>query len=340
MVRKAAELLARVGRRDEAAKMLADMLAAAPARVGAPYQGGASAGEHPVLARLYEHAGGRQAFRRSHARGHSVAGADESDRPGPGRGAACARARAGQHRTAHRAGQSAAVDQRPRRARIANSKRRARSPRPTTASSATSAWWSSAWANTTTAEAYLRGAVEANPKDLRSRLDLARCLLNQKRFAEAAQSLRDAITTFPDRAEVYAMLGHVLRWRGEHPEALVHLARAVELAPDNSLAMVEIAQIREEIGEFEPALDLHRRAAEARKDPSYNATIYCHALLAAGRGREAWATNMNRVECAAAAHAAGRSRVGWRAACGQIRSSSSTKAVPATRFAMPAPIPM
>ena len=144
------------------------------------------------------------------------------------------------------------------------------------------------------AETHLRRAVEEEPTDLRSHLALARCILNQKRFADAAALLRSAICTFPDRAEVYALLGHVLRWCGEHAEALVHLSRAVELAPDNRLAMVEIAQIREELGEFEPALELHRRAAEKRG--SYNATIFCHALLAAGRGREAWANNMNRVE--------------------------------------------
>jgi tetratricopeptide (TPR) repeat protein len=146
------------------------------------------------------------------------------------------------------------------------------------------------------AEAHLRNAIAAKPKDLRCHLDLARCVLSQKRFADAAQILRDATQTFPNRAEVYALLGHVLRWCGEHREALEHLARAVELEPDKALAMVEIAQIREEIGEYEPALELHRRAAEARRDPSYNATIFCHALLAAGRGREAWAANMNRVE--------------------------------------------
>jgi tetratricopeptide (TPR) repeat protein len=141
--------------------------------------------------------------------------------------------------------------------------------------------------------------VKAKATDLRCHLDLARCVLNQKRFADAATLLRDATRAFPDRAEVYALLGHVLRWCGEHSEALVHLSRAVELAPDNSLAMVEIAQIREEIGEFEPALELHRRAAEARRDTSYNATIFCHALLAAGHGRKAWETNMHRVECKA-----------------------------------------
>jgi tetratricopeptide (TPR) repeat protein len=146
------------------------------------------------------------------------------------------------------------------------------------------------------AEEHLRSAVAAEPTNLKSHLDLARCILQQKRFGDAAALLRDATQAFPDRAEVYALLGHVLRWCGKHDEALAYLSRAVELAPNNSLAMVEMAQIREEIGEFQPALELHRRVVETRKNPAYNATLFCHALLAAGHGRDAWAANMKRVE--------------------------------------------
>jgi tetratricopeptide (TPR) repeat protein len=150
--------------------------------------------------------------------------------------------------------------------------------------------------NHATAEVHLRAAAQARPDDIGCRLDLGRCLLQQKRFMDAADLLRKSSREYPDRGEVFALLGHVLRWCGQHPEALINLRRAVDLAPDNALAMIEMAQIREEIGEFEPALELHRRAAEARGNPSYNATIFCHALLAAGRGRAGWAANMNRVE--------------------------------------------
>jgi tetratricopeptide (TPR) repeat protein len=122
--------------------------------------------------------------------------------------------------------------------------------------------------NHSAAETHLRAALQLKPNDIGGRLDLGRCLLQQKRFTDAADLLRQTGREFPDRAEVFALLGHVLRWCGQHAEALVNLNRAVELAPNNALAMIEIAQIREEIGDFEPALELHRQAAAARGDPS------------------------------------------------------------------------
>lgn len=299
MVRQAADVVARFGRSDEAAQILADLLAAAPAAVsGRLISTVLSSGEHPLLGRLHEHASnGKLSDEAMVAVIQALERANQI-------GAAMDLARLALERSPHNVDLHIELANFLRTTNDLDGARRtlesARKLAPTDHRILRHLGLvESRMDNYEAAEVFLRGAVAANPQNLRNHLDLARCLLNQKRFADAAQGLRDAITAFPDRAEGYALLGHVLRWCGEHREALVHLARAIELEPNNSLAMVETAQIREEIGEFEPALDLHRRAAEARKDPSYNATIFCHALLAAGRGRDAWATNMNRVECRA-----------------------------------------
>jgi Flp pilus assembly protein TadD len=148
------------------------------------------------------------------------------------------------------------------------------------------------------AESYLQKAVEANTQSYRSYLELGRCLLQQKRFDDAADFLRGAAKQFPARSEFPAQLGTVLRWCGRSNEAISALSRAIELQPGNAMALTELALVYEESGDFEPALELHRRAGEIR-GKSYNATMFCHSLLAAGRGREGWAANMNRIEATA-----------------------------------------
>jgi tetratricopeptide (TPR) repeat protein len=148
------------------------------------------------------------------------------------------------------------------------------------------------------AELHLRIAVNLSPKEINYWLDLGWCLLIQKRFDDVIAMLRGTVVEFPDAASVHALLGHSLRWAGRHAEALESLTRALELDPDNAEAMIETAKINEERGDCETGLRYYGRAAEIR-GPTYNATRFCYALLGAGRTREAWAANMNRVECRA-----------------------------------------
>jgi tetratricopeptide (TPR) repeat protein len=149
------------------------------------------------------------------------------------------------------------------------------------------------------AEGHLRAAFAAAPQDLGCILDLASCLLRQAHFHEAADVLRNALSQTPDDASLHSQLGNTLRFQGANREAEIHLRRAIELDPQNAMAMINLAMIHEEEGDFEPAVVLHQRAASL-KGGSYNATIFCHSLLAAGRsGSEAWGTNMHRVEYSA-----------------------------------------
>jgi Tfp pilus assembly protein PilF len=148
------------------------------------------------------------------------------------------------------------------------------------------------------AEGYLRQAMAAHPKAYRAHVELGRCLLQQKRFDDAADVLRAAARRFPTRSEIPARLGTVLRFCGRGDEAVPALSRAIELDPEDGVALVELAGVHEELGDLARAVELHRRASDVR-GKGFNATIFCHALLAAGRAREAWATNTNRIESTA-----------------------------------------
>lgn len=154
--------------------------------------------------------------------------------------------------------------------------------------------------NHAVAEAHAQAAVEAKPDNLDCLLDLARCLMHQKRFREAAGLLRDeASRRSTSSAKLHALLGHVARWSGAHAEAVTNLNRAIELDPDCATAMVDLAQVLEEIGDFERALDLRQKALATRLaqgDVGFKATNLCHLLLACGRSREAWAANLDRTE--------------------------------------------
>jgi Flp pilus assembly protein TadD len=148
----------------------------------------------------------------------------------------------------------------------------------------------------TAAEQHLRAAQAVKPGNDKVTLELAEVLLRQVRFEEAADLLRAALEGNPGHASFHSRLGYILRWKGANAEAEPHLRRAIELDPTDAAAMIEMAMIFEELGDFEPALDWHRRAVEVA-GPRHAPTSFCSALLAAGRsGREAWGMNRNRIE--------------------------------------------
>jgi Tfp pilus assembly protein PilF len=148
----------------------------------------------------------------------------------------------------------------------------------------------------TVAERHLRAALKIRSGNDKVRLDLAEALLRQVRFQEAADILRKRLKKRPDHAGFHSKLGYILRWQGANAEAEPHLRRAIELDPTDATAMIEMAMIHEESGDFAPALDWHRRAVAAA-GPGSAPTWYCYGLLAAGcSGREAWGMNRHRIE--------------------------------------------
>ena len=83
------------------------------------------------------------------------------------------------------------------------------------------------------AEATYRKLVAAAPRDPLGHANLAIALLRQQKFDEALASIDAALALAPKRADLVAIRGEVLMWKGDRDAALVELRAAAETAPDD-----------------------------------------------------------------------------------------------------------
>ncbi|MGZ4164531.1 MAG: tetratricopeptide repeat protein [Tumebacillaceae bacterium] len=77
----------------------------------------------------------------------------------------------------------------------------------------------------------LRNTIRLSPHDTSSKLDLARLLIEKKRFEEAAQLLQTASKVMPDSAEVLYDLGYCQLKLGQVVEGESLLLKALEINP-------------------------------------------------------------------------------------------------------------
>ena len=98
-------------------------------------------------------------------------------------------------------------------------------------------------------------------------------------YPTAQPLLEQALGACPEAAECWWALGHVRLNTGEFDEAIESMRKAVELAPDCALFVLDLAKSLEMLGEFDDAKPLleqviemdetSREAQEARKSLSY-----------------------------------------------------------------------
>ena len=99
-------------------------------------------------------------------------------------------------------------------------------------------------------------------------------LANAGRTAEAVVPLRQSLELRPDETDVLYNLALLERMLGHESEAEALATRAIRIRPDHALALNLLGEIRLEQGDARTALDLFRRAASATLDdgaPRYNA---------------------------------------------------------------------
>lgn len=89
-----------------------------------------------------------------------------------------------------------------------------------------------------TCEAQLRGLVSRNPKHLEARRALADLALDQGDMLRAESELREVLALAPEDAQTHHSLGLLLESANRSGEAQQHLAKAAELAPDNTLFLL------------------------------------------------------------------------------------------------------
>lgn len=107
------------------------------------------------------------------------------------------------------------------------------------------------------AENYFREAVKSDPASAMIHNNFGAFLYGQKRYEEACAELSRATEDpfYPQRAQAFENLGRCYRLIGRNDAASFVLQRALTLAPDRPLAMVELADLYLEQGRNEAAAE-------------------------------------------------------------------------------------
>ncbi|HEX6177123.1 MAG TPA: tetratricopeptide repeat protein, partial [Thermoanaerobaculia bacterium] len=100
-------------------------------------------------------------------------------------------------------------------------------------------------------------------------------------YAERARDLDEAVP------EVHVRLGHIRFLSGKHEEAVREYQRALELRPDDPVALLGIAEVNEAMGRSADAEELYRKVIKARPEHADSYNRFGLYLLSRGRFDEA-----------------------------------------------------
>ncbi len=118
------------------------------------------------------------------------------------------------------------------------------------------------------AETRFHKAVSAcNSRSADPAVALARFLIRQGRYAEAAPPLNPVLERFPNSADAHTLLGRILLEDGKLAAAAAHLETAVSLAPGSAQAHLLLAKAYVRLGRSGQA-EPHFKAAEAAETAS------------------------------------------------------------------------
>ena len=144
-------------------------------------------------------------------------------------------------------------------------------------------------ARTSTAQAvaYLQAFAERNPMARDVRLQLARALVGEKRYDEARQLFNQLLQGFPDNPDVVYPVALLALQQNDLAVAEAQFNRLLTLdIPDKSIAYYYLAQIAEEKGKLDQALELYAKVE--RGDQLVQArTRSAHILAGQGKLDEA-----------------------------------------------------
>ena len=111
-------------------------------------------------------------------------------------------------------------------------------------------------------------ALALDPELFLARLVRAQVLSAHRRFSEAEHELATLIQEAPEQASLYRAMSDMVTLRGEggSEERRTWLARALELAPDNSTTLSDCAHFHLQRGEWDDAEQMARRALESNPE--------------------------------------------------------------------------
>jgi tetratricopeptide (TPR) repeat protein len=134
------------------------------------------------------------------------------------------------------------------------------------------------------AERLYRECLKLAPSHALCQHALASLMMQQNRRDEVARMVEDTLTRSPSLAAPYALDGWYWRQLGDLPRAQARLQQALEIEPQNILALTEMAQVYEAMQRPDRALVLYERARQLDpKQTELGSRI--DVLVAKGAGR-------------------------------------------------------
>jgi protein O-mannosyl-transferase len=134
-----------------------------------------------------------------------------------------------------------------------------------------------------------QSAVAINPRDAFGQLDLGVCEKRQGNIQGAIERYQTALRLSADtslRATAFGNLGSIYRAAGDYVHARENYDSALQLLPDNKLALIGLGLIAQKTGDLAHAADFYSRAVTAEpSDAAY--LLLAQALEKAGRPRQA-----------------------------------------------------
>ncbi len=119
-----------------------------------------------------------------------------------------------------------------------------------------------------------RQALLLTPGDADACYQLAACFSADSNYRSAARWLREAVRMDDGREEFHSLLGIVYGYLGKHRQALDHLWKAVELAPESAVYWLQLAEFLLFAGDFAEANEVLEQALE---NTSSADLLYCRA---------------------------------------------------------------
>ena len=109
-------------------------------------------------------------------------------------------------------------------------------------------------------------AIEANPKIEQFWVSYSNLLIKQKKFKEAENNYKIAMTTIPNSPVIHNNLGGILYTLRRMEESIKNYKKAIELKPDYVQAYNNLGAVLYELGELEDSETKYKKTLELKSD--------------------------------------------------------------------------
>ena len=139
-------------------------------------------------------------------------------------------------------------------------------------------------------------AVAIDPDSSQAHFDFGLDLLSRKKFDEASEQLLLATELDPDNYYLHYHAGLALQNAEKLDEAIAQYQRALELNPLYSSAAINLQTIHWSRGEYEQALEVHRRRAALDRDEFYGNPFFSSRIAGAKNSLALMLSDLGRMD--------------------------------------------